>query len=254
MSKAPAFQLYAADFYMDTAGWTATEVGAYFRLLMHQWVNGSVPSDNASRARIAGIDHRNMAKMWSVVMAKKFTVDVAGMYVNPRLEAERQKQANYKEKQALKGNLGNEIRWKDHIAVATQKRSPKHRSSSSSSTPNTYKDKTLYGECVFLTSSEYEKLTHQHGQNLTDKAIAILNDYMMSSGKKYKSHYHTLIRWPLQRAQEVNSGTGTNNPIGRYERPGLRGQELSGEAARAMDEVKRLERERAVKHAAANQA
>jgi len=42
-NKAPAFQLYAADFYMDTVGWSATEVGAYFRLLMHEWINGPLP-------------------------------------------------------------------------------------------------------------------------------------------------------------------------------------------------------------------
>jgi hypothetical protein len=112
------------------------------------------------------------------------------------------------------------------------------------------KNKTLYGECVSLTSDEYKKLTDKHGHNLTDKAIELLNNYIQSSGKKYKSHYHTLLLWPMQRAQEGSDGTNRN--IGRNERPWIRqqGQELSGEAQRAIDDVKRLERARAAKLAA----
>ena len=117
---------------------------------------------------------------------------------------------------------------------------------------NKEKDKTLYGECVLLTADEYKKLTDKHGQNLTDKAIELLNNYIQSSGKKYKSHYHTLLLWPMQRAQEAH---GTDRPIGRNERFGVRQPELSGEAQRALDDVKRIERERAAsKLAAANQA
>jgi hypothetical protein len=116
-------------------------------------------------------------------------------------------------------------------------------------------NKTLYSDCVYLSKEEYQKIIEKHGQNLTDKAIELLNNYIQSSGKKYKSHYHTLLLWPMQRAQEVNNGTGTNSNIGSDARPWIRrpGQELSGEAQRALDDIKRIERERAAaKLAAAN--
>lgn len=102
--------------------------------------------------------------------------------------------------------------------------------------------KTLYSECVFLSESEYQKLALQYGPNLTDKAIKILSDYIMSSGKKYKSHYHTIIRWPIERAKENGNAQTSVQRFGVRREP-----ELSGEAERAIQEVKRLERERAIK-------
>lgn len=114
MGKSPAFQLYAADFYVDTAGWTPTQVGVYLRLLLHEWINGPLPNKISILARIAGIDVRNMQRLWSAVLAEKFTTDAAGMYVNPRLEKEREKQLKYRELQAISGKIGAEKRWKTH--------------------------------------------------------------------------------------------------------------------------------------------
>jgi len=45
MGKKPAFFFYASDFLVDTAEWTAQEVGVYIRLLCHEWVNGSIPME-----------------------------------------------------------------------------------------------------------------------------------------------------------------------------------------------------------------
>ena len=45
MGKSPAFRLYASDFYMDTQTWSNEEVGVYLRLLLYQWINGSIPND-----------------------------------------------------------------------------------------------------------------------------------------------------------------------------------------------------------------
>ncbi len=133
MTKAPAFQLYAADFYMDTASWTIAQVGAYFRLLMHEWVNGPLPNKMSGLARIAGCDVRNMQKMWSAELAKKFTTDDANMYVNRRLELERENQNKRREIQVQKGISGATKRWKYHIAPAIAQAQPDDSSSSSSS-------------------------------------------------------------------------------------------------------------------------
>ena len=107
MSKAPAFQLYAADFYMDTVSWSPEMVGVYTRLLFYQWVNGSIPNDLEKIARIGGcLESRkwktNVARMWRE-LNPKFATLPDGNLVNIRLEETRRKQDAYTEKQREKG-------------------------------------------------------------------------------------------------------------------------------------------------------
>lgn len=116
MGKPPAFQLYAADFYMDTASWTPEAVGFYFRLLIYEWVNGFIPMDMDSIARITGsMENRkwkaNVSRIWRECCHKFVTFDGPNgdkVYKNLRLEQEREKQNNYKELQAEKGRKKNE--------------------------------------------------------------------------------------------------------------------------------------------------
>jgi hypothetical protein len=70
------------------------------------------------------------------------------------------------------------------------------------------KEKALYLEAVRLTKEEYQKLTEKFGEPLLTSAIEILNAYIMSHGKKYKSHYHTLIGWPIEEARKKNGYEG----------------------------------------------
>jgi uncharacterized protein YdaU (DUF1376 family) len=134
MKNAPAFQLYAADFYMDTASWPVEEVGMYTRLLFYQWVNGSIPSDVEKIARIAGcISGRkwsaNVARMWSNI-CHKFATLPDGNLANLRLEESRQKQNKFIESQRERANK----RWNKDDAGALPWHIPKPCSSSSSST------------------------------------------------------------------------------------------------------------------------
>jgi len=62
--------------------------------------------------------------------------------------------------------------------------------------------KDIYLDCVFLTENEYQKLIEKEGEIITTKAIEILNNYKMSSGKKYKSDYHAILSWVLEKAKE----------------------------------------------------
>jgi uncharacterized protein YdaU (DUF1376 family) len=116
MGKAPAFQLYAADFYMDTASWEVDTVGLYFRLLIYQWVNGSIPNDMEKIARIGGcINNRkwrtNVARMWREQEHKWVTVPGTNELINLRLEASRQEQDNFRKSQQESGKRGAEKRW-----------------------------------------------------------------------------------------------------------------------------------------------
>jgi len=68
-------------------------------------------------------------------------------------------------------------------------------------------EKKLYLEAVRLTDDEHKKLIEKHGNELTGKAIEILNNYIKSKGKKYASHYHTLIGWPMKEAKQAGGGS-----------------------------------------------
>lgn len=60
-------------------------------------------------------------------------------------------------------------------------------------TKEIYKEKYL--EFVFLTNEEYEKLIAQYSEPVIKEIITRLNNYIGSTGTKYKSHYYTLLNW-----------------------------------------------------------
>jgi hypothetical protein len=65
-------------------------------------------------------------------------------------------------------------------------------------------DKIIYIDCVALTNKEFEKLKTDHGEKIALKAIELLNNYKMQSGKKYKSDYHAILNWAIEKANNQN--------------------------------------------------
>jgi len=55
--------------------------------------------------------------------------------------------------------------------------------------------KRKYFEFVFLSGNENKKLISKFGETGTKEWIEKLNEYIGSKGKKYKSHYHTILTW-----------------------------------------------------------
>ena len=62
--------------------------------------------------------------------------------------------------------------------------------------------KKKYAEAVTMTEKEYQKLMAQHSKAFVDKCIEILNNYKLSSGKRYKSDYHTILNWVIERVSK----------------------------------------------------
>jgi len=60
---------------------------------------------------------------------------------------------------------------------------------------NEKNDKKRYREYVYLTDEEWQKLKDKFGESTAEDYIDRLNDYIGSKGKKYKSHYHTILTW-----------------------------------------------------------
>lgn len=79
------------------------------------------------------------------------------------------------------------------------------------------KEKKLYMDCVYLTDEEcleFKKLFNDSG---CLERIKNLNDYIMSKGKKYKSHYHTILTW--ERKNNGQIGRSKQTAIGEEKKP-----------------------------------
>lgn len=56
-------------------------------------------------------------------------------------------------------------------------------------------NKIQYIKYVYLYEEEYSLLTDKFGKKNTSLYVETLNDYIGSTGKKYKSHFYTLRNW-----------------------------------------------------------
>ena len=128
--EAPAFQLYAADFYMDTVAWNVWEVGAYMRLLLYEWINGGVPNNIEEIARIIGEAVPDKKKRYNVKrerflcdfdvkirrnVLQKFHKNSANFLINHRLEQTRKEQEERREQQQKAGLKGIDAKKKKGI-------------------------------------------------------------------------------------------------------------------------------------------
>lgn len=69
------------------------------------------------------------------------------------------------------------------------------------------KDKYGEFEKVLLTSEEYQKLIEKIGEPNTKIMIAELDTYLASKGKKYSSHYATILSWVRRRVMDQKEKT-----------------------------------------------
>lgn len=121
-AKSPAFQWYPSDAASDEkyAPLTCLEVGAFHLLLNYQWLNGPLPDDAAILARLCKLDAQDFQRVWPMV-GRCFPVFGDGKRASPRLEAEREFQAENREARVKAGSRGNAARWSsqtDRNAIA----------------------------------------------------------------------------------------------------------------------------------------
>lgn len=77
-------------------------------------------------------------------------------------------------------------------------------SSTSADTKTTEPSKNSYGEFgnVKMTTEEFSKLVQAEGADRANALIEELSSYLASSGKRYKSHYATLLNWGRRKDKE----------------------------------------------------
>lgn len=75
--------------------------------------------------------------------------------------------------------------------------------------------KQLYGEFVWLSIEQYDKLVVRFGEADTADRIARLDEYLGAKGVKYLSHYHVILMW-ARRDGERRPGGGPGDVVDRW--------------------------------------
>lgn len=71
-------------------------------------------------------------------------------------------------------------------------------------------NKNKYLDCVYLTNDQYMNLCKRFNENKIERAIEILNNYKMSSGKQYKSDHHAILNWVMKRVEQEGNNLTHN--------------------------------------------
>lgn len=205
MKDGPAFQLYASDFYMDTNGWTATQIGIYFRLLMHEWINGSIPNDIQGLARIAQIDPGNFLKCYRPTVEGKFTPNGDGNLINKRLEDVRESQRIFRESQAEKGRKSAGKRWGDKvtgvITTVTERLQPEGQPEDNSSSSSSNKEKKIYKRKVLSDEEWTEQINKLHPWINWDDLNREMDTWLLNNPKRQKTR-RFITNWILNKQKD----------------------------------------------------
>jgi uncharacterized protein YdaU (DUF1376 family) len=112
--KPPAFQFYADDFLAGTFAMTNEEVGAYIRLLCHQWSQGGIPADEHRQFLMARTNNEPSSEAAvRYVVRTKFVACDDGLLRNERMEDVRTNNENWREKSAIGGRASGSKRKGD---------------------------------------------------------------------------------------------------------------------------------------------
>lgn len=202
-NKDPAFLFYSSDFMIGTMDMTDEEVGKYIRLLCRQHLKGNI--------------HPKFMSDSSEEILSKFVQDNQGNYYNKRLKQEIDRRRKYTESRRSNGSKGgrpSKAKGKQGESMEKPYGYPCDNHTENvnvNETENEIKTK-MYGEFenVNLSEEELEKLKERFPYDWRER-IDGLSSYMASKGKRYKSHYATILSWarkeePKKREKEDDGG------------------------------------------------
>ena len=186
---------YSQDFIMGTILMTNEQIGIYIKLLCFQHQHGGLINKLSFNELIGS--HQ--------VIKEKF-IETDDGFFNKRLADEMVKRS--KKSTNLSANARK--RWENQCksnAIASRKHMPiedENEDEIKDDIKKEKEDKVRHLSFVFLLKEEYEKLIIRFGEEGTSERIYKLNNYIGSKGKKYKSHYHTILSWESK--NERNNG------------------------------------------------
>lgn len=174
MAKDPAFLFYPADFMIGTALMTHEQRGKYISLLCYQHQLGHLTKEDMI-AVCGNEDQRILSK---------FSVDENGKYFNDRLYKEKNKRNKFcKSRQE---NLSHMDSHMENVNVIENNKEL---------LKTTVEEKIKFLEFVQMTQGQYDQLAKKLGKTVLDEYVERLNNYIGSKGKRYKSHFHTILSW-----------------------------------------------------------
>lgn len=160
MSKSPAFQFYAAEYLADedVQLMTLEEEGCYIRLLAYCWREGSIPSDLDKLSRLCKGASTTVISM----VVKCFDQDVLniGRMIHKRLEVERDKQREWKEKSSRGGRKSAEVRANRESNLFEPPLEPNGNTASSSASSSSIEATTTPSLVKKITKSAVVKSRH----------------------------------------------------------------------------------------------
>jgi hypothetical protein len=136
--RAPAFQFYPKDFDTDenVRGMDDRQAGFYVRCLNHAWLNNGLPVDPVEILRLFNRPKSYLSTVWARVSQCFKLSEDGSRLINPRMEEERQKQAEWREKSSEGGKRSAIKRWglsrRGGVRVVTDCLPPNRNSSSAS--------------------------------------------------------------------------------------------------------------------------
>ena len=110
--KPPWFKMDPAKFLQDSIvdGMTTLELGASFRLLCRQWIDGYVPDDLDRLARLCRVDRSSMGDLW-VTLCHFFPEVETGKRANRFMWIEREIVVSEMGKKSSAGRDSANRRW-----------------------------------------------------------------------------------------------------------------------------------------------
>jgi len=212
--KDPAILFYTSDFLTGITFFKEEQIGQYIKLLCQQHQLGHLP-----------VNHMiTVCGTLENPVVSKFKVDDKGLYYNQRMDEEIEKRLTYCNTRSHKGLAGRKKKSYDNHTKTVRQSYGNHTENENDNdnsigieveSKNKIK-KNKHLDCVLLFEEEFEKLKGLFGDD-TDKKIKALNDYIMSTGKKYKSHYHTILNWENKNGtQTTRQPRTTGKPDGYY--------------------------------------
>lgn len=196
----------------------------YFHLAMEADDDGFVSSPKKIMKQIGAQDDS-----YKILIAKRFVIPfesgvcvIKHWLIHNLIRHDRYNETTYKlEKDSLQLNEFGAYTEKEKNVIpvgnqmATQVRLGKDRLVKLSIDKNTHGE----FENVKLSIDEYPKLVEKLGEKTTNNLIEELSSYMASKGKKYASHYATILAWHRRKSAENKNPKSlqTNDKYKKYE-------------------------------------
>ena len=203
--RRPWYKWYPKDFGMDEKVQSLSPIAelVYRRLLDIMWQSNATRLLNVCQ-RLAntvgrGLSQKDVENALSEIQTPGFellkTTD-DGLWIYSKRLSE---QMEVLEKRKISGSKGGVAKSKQTSGkrVANAKQKPTD-TEAEADTKERYKEKKIkLGEFknVSLSENEIKKLNETFGESVTQSQIENLSTYIESKGKRYKSHYATILSW-----------------------------------------------------------